>query len=124
MITSKKIIILLILFFTMPYPFAYSQKKMDSWSGKYRQDTGLYNLIINQVVTDMLEVSFVKIKNRKRLVTANFLANVKGDLANMMSIHDDPDCRVELRKTRNGIKISDFCGGPGDDIGLYRKIER
>ncbi len=123
-LSLRNVLILIGLFFVILPPTAFSRKKGNSWSGKYRQDTGLYNLIINQVETDLLEVDIVKVKNPEQLSKASFLADVKGNLAKMISIHDDPDCRFELKRIKEGIKISDFCGGTGDDVGLYRKVER
>lgn len=94
----------------------------NSWSGKYRQATGVHELVIDQYESDAIAVEIVKVRDPKSHPTANFLATIKDNMAFMTLLRKEPDCRVELKRTKKGIIISNFCGGSGADAGLYIKI--
>ena len=115
----KPLLLNLILFiFIWIQPLAFSQTKDTSWSGKYRQITGAHNLDIDQFSSDGIEVEIARVHNPTHTNSSQFLAFIHGDTA---VFKEEPDCRVELKRTKKGIIISDFCGGPGDDTGLYTK---
>lgn len=99
-----------------------SQNINNSWSGKYRQATGVHELVIDQYESNAIAVEIVKVRDPKSHPTANFLATIKDNMAFMALFREEPDCRVELKRTKKGIIISNFCGGSGTDEGLYIKI--
>jgi hypothetical protein len=53
--------------------------------------------------------------------TSNFFADIKNDEV-IFTDRYNPDCRVNFKKTNEGIIVTDYCGGNSDDTGLYTRI--
>lgn len=101
---------------------ALPQNRNDSWSRRYRQVTGNYDLIIDQVESDMIEVTILKAQDPGPYASAIFLATIKNDIATMKLLKNEPDCQMELKRVEDDIVVSDFCGGRGDEVGQYDRI--
>lgn len=93
------------------------------WSGKYRQTKGFYDLIIEQIDSDMIAVDIVRVQKPDSNPDETFLAIIKGDVASIKLLHDEPECKTELKHTSKGIIVSSFCGGTEKDDGLYERVQ-
>jgi len=92
------------------------------WSGVYRQTSGIHDLYIDQFDSKGLSLDLVKKGQSVDTHTRNdmrLVAIINGDVA---VVPDEEDCEVKLKLTQVGIELSDLCGGPHDQGGLYKRI--
>lgn len=55
--------------------------------------------------------------------TGRFFADIKGDEA-VFKDRTDPNCKVLLKNTSEGIIVTDHCGGNNNDTGLYKRTHK
>lgn len=93
----------------------------DPWSGRFLHHSGKFELVLDHFDKD---ATIAKIFEFPRVngerPHAMFSADIQKDKAIFQS--RDPSCRVELQVADQGIIVSDFCHGTGEDEGLYRII--
>lgn len=95
-----------------------------SWNGRYQHVSRAFELLLKKFDVDSVAVDIIRTDPAEKSETvASFFAVLKDDVVVFQDRHE-PACRMELKKVNDGIVVSDFCGGTGEDVGLYRPIPK
>jgi hypothetical protein len=95
----------------------------DPWQGRYRHFSGKFELVLKHFSPKYLDVEVVRVPIVPgQRPHAYFFAVIKGSGHAVFQAPSERDCRVELDQAENGILLSDFCHGTGEDVGLYRSV--
>lgn len=92
------------------------------WSGRYSHISGKYELRVQQFEKNFLAADIIRVPdtNQSGDIFASFFAVIKNNVA-ISEDRTDPDCRLKLRRIKEGIEFFDFCHPVGhQDVGLYR----
>lgn len=95
---------------------------LSPWSGRYSHVSGKFELRVQQFAKDLLAADIIRVPdtNQHDDIFASFFAVIKNDVA-ISEDRTDPDCRLELKRLKEGIEFFDFCHPVGhQDVGLYR----
>jgi hypothetical protein len=105
------------LFFGLFSRLIYSQ----DWNGKYLSVSGKYKLVIDYVdqEDEMLSFEILDFKNSSRIESS--IAFFKDNLAVTHSLHVKNECVTKLSYSKEGVFVSDFCGGDKIITGFYKK---
>jgi hypothetical protein len=97
-----------------------STLQIDPWHGRYMHSSGKFNLILDHFMKESVSVDILE-QGLKR-PHSSFFAEFKGADEAMFQDRREPDCRVLLKNTNEGIVVRDQCGGTGEADGLYKRI--
>ena len=100
-----------------------SNHRHESWEGHYWHAQGKRELLIEEIEPGLIGIEIIDIEH-PGLPMATFLARTKGDKAENIFLHPDPECRIEFVRSTEIITLFDYCGGPGDDAGQYRLVSK
>lgn len=95
---------------------------LSPWSGRYSHVSGKFELRVQQFAKDLLAADIIRIPDRGQHddIFASFFAVIKNDVATSED-RTDPDCRLELKRLKEGIEFVDFCHPVGhQEVGVYR----
>lgn len=94
--------------------------QIDPWHGRYMHSSGKFNLVLDHFMKESVSVDIHE-QGLKR-PHSSFFAEFKGDDEAMFQDRREPDCRVLLKNTNEGIVVRNQCGGTGEADGLYKRI--
>lgn len=97
-----------------------STPPIDPWHGRYMHSSGKFNLVLDHFMKESVSVDIIE-QGQKR-PHGSFFAELKGlDEAIFQDLRE-PDCRVFLKSTDEGIVVMNKCGGTAEADGLYKRI--
>lgn len=94
--------------------------QIDPWHGRYMHFSGKFNLVLDHFMKESVSVDIFE-QGLKR-PHSSFFAEFKGADEAMFQDRREPDCRVFLKNSDEGIIVRDQCGGTGEANGLYKRI--
>lgn len=116
---QKYILVVLFLVLTSCRSNHTPPAPIDPWHARYQHTSGKFHLILNHFSDEAVAVDILEhAKNTPRNI---FFADIKTDMA-IFEDRTDPNCRFVLKKTNEGIVLSDQCNGTGEIDGLYKRI--
>ena len=118
---SDRLRFVLLLNFLSIFTFAGSGIPKSLWSGKYQHVTGKFELIIKQWDTDGLSVDIIRKNRPNDPPYGSFVAFIKRKNLAEYADAKERSCKVLLKRVTEGIFVYDYCGGTGEDAGLYQK---
>ena len=95
---------------------------IDPWNGQYIHFSKKFEMSLNHFSEESVAVDIYHVSRPDKL-TSNFFADIKDDEATFID-RTNPDCRVILKNTNDGITVVDQCGGGNRDTGLYTRIHK
>ena len=91
------------------------------WSGKYQHVTGKFELTIKQWDATALAVDIILKNKPNDPPYGSFVAFIKSKNLAEFSDAREQSCKVLFKRVPEGIFVYDYCGGSGEDAGLYQK---
>lgn len=109
--------IFFLLVFGLFSRLSYSQE----WKGKYLSVSGKYKLVIDYAdqEDEMLSFEILDFKNSSRIESS--IAFFKDNLAITHSLHVKNECVTKLSYSKEGVFVTNFCGGDKITTGFYKK---
>ncbi len=95
----------------------------DPWNGRYEHVSGKFEMFLDHISNEFVEVNIFELpRSNAQRPRGSFVAELKENKAIFQAGRGEK-CSVEFQIVDQGIMISDFCNGTGEDVGLYRKME-
>lgn len=96
--------------------------KIDPWNGKYLHFSQKFEMLLNHISEESVAVDIYPVFQPDKF-TSNFFAEIKNNEA-IFTDRYNPNCRVNLTSTSEGIIVTNHCGGDNKDSGLYTRKDK